>query len=508
MNTLSVVSFGIAAVLFLVAAYPLKLYKTVYDGKNRTQNLFLCAVILLCLLPAVYIFLNLPHENTAYPFAGLLENQNAYAQQFDAFLKGQLHLDFAPNEAILALENPYDYDARSEMQAWYPWDRALFEGNYYSYFGIAPILTVFFPFYALTGALPAPQTVCFILATVGALAVALLVIRLVKLFVPACNFCALVLSILAAEAGSLIYMVQSSADMYYIAVQSGITHLMLFLLFAFCAYKQPKTGVSVVYLILSALNLVLTVLSRPNMALYAVLTVPVFLCIFFGKESTHLQNYVKLSSFAVPVLLGAAGVLWYNYTRFGSGLDFGAAYQLTVCDVSEYRFRAELLIPAVYHYFLQTPIFIKDVFPYMRLSYVPVDCSAYVYTTRTLGMFCMPSLAGLLLFPATYKKRASLVKPATFTLAAVCCFALAYFDTCFAGVCVRYLADIAPIAAVFSGVLLLDVLSRFAKYPKGVRYAMFTAICILFLLTVSVGTLLIFENERCYLLGGVEHWLS
>ncbi|MGN0519472.1 MAG: hypothetical protein ACI4LB_01915, partial [Candidatus Fimenecus sp.] len=281
------VSFGAAILLFLAAAYPLRLYKITYNPQSRTQRILLFAAVALCLLPTIYIFCSLPHENIAYPFTGLLENQNGYEQQFDAFLKGQLYLDFAPDERILALENPYDPAARAETGAWYPWDRALFDGKYYSYFGIAPLLTVYFPYCALTGAFPAPQTVCFLLAAVGVVAVALLVLRLVRLFVPDCNFCALVLSIFAAVSGSLLYMVQSSADMYYIAVQSGITHLALFLLFAFCAYKQPKTGKTVVFLMLSALNLVLTVLSRPNLALYALLVVPIFLCIFFGKNGTR-----------------------------------------------------------------------------------------------------------------------------------------------------------------------------------------------------------------------------
>ena len=202
------VGFGAATLVFFAAAYPLKLYKITYDPKSRTQCILLCAAVALCLLPTIYIFCSLPHENILYPFQGLLENQNGYEQQFDAFFKGQLYLDFAPDQRILALENPYDPAARAETGAWYPWDRALFDGKYYSYFGIAPLLTVYFPYFALTGVLPAPQTVCFLLAAVGAVAVALLVLRLARLFVPDCNFCALVLSIFAAVSGSLLYMVQ------------------------------------------------------------------------------------------------------------------------------------------------------------------------------------------------------------------------------------------------------------------------------------------------------------
>ena len=116
-----------------------------------------------------------------------------------------------------------------------------------------------------------------------------------------------------------------------------------------------------------------------------------------------------------------------------------------------------------------------------------------------LGAFSMPSLAALALCPATYSKKRFSVKPITFTLAAICCLMLAYFDTCFGGVCVRYLADIAPIAAVFSGVILLDLQTLFSKNKAGVQYAAFAVVCLLFLLTAAVGVLLMFENERNFL---------
>ena len=82
------VGFGAATLVFFAAAYPLKLYKITYDPKSRTQCILLCAAVALCLLPTIYIFCSLPHENILYPFQGLLENQNGYEQQFDAFFKG------------------------------------------------------------------------------------------------------------------------------------------------------------------------------------------------------------------------------------------------------------------------------------------------------------------------------------------------------------------------------------------------------------------------------------
>ena len=82
-----------------------------------------------------------------YPFETLY-NKNAYEQQFDAFLKHRLSIDIEPAKELLALSNPYDRASRTGIR--FLWDRALYDGKYYSYFGITPIITVYYPYYFIT----------------------------------------------------------------------------------------------------------------------------------------------------------------------------------------------------------------------------------------------------------------------------------------------------------------------------------------------------------------------
>lgn len=492
-----------AALLFLAASYRFRWYETPYTSKKRAHNLLVVGCALCCLAPCIAVFCTLPHENIAYPFEGLLENQNAYEQQFDAFLKRQIALDFAPDERILSLENPYIWDARTETGAWYPWDRVLYDGQYYSYFGIAPILTIYFPWYFITGTLPAAGTVCFILCMVGILAAAALLVALVRRFVPNATLSLLCLGIFAVSFGSLMFMVQASADMYYIAVQSGMTNLILFLLFTVLGCgKNGKTPRRAVCLFLAAVFLVLTALSRPNLLLFALVSVPLFLSMLTEKTVRPSRRAVKLLSFIVPTLLGAAFVMWYNYVRFDSVFEFGARYQLTVADVSTYSVSLALLLPSIYCYFLQMPI-VQGKFPYLVLTYEPIQSyGGYLYTTWMMGVFAMPSLSGILLSPIARRRggKKDNVKLFTFILAAFCCFLLAFVDICFAGVCIRYLADITAVAAVFSTALWLDLDTRAASLSHGKRFAVYAVISALLFATILVGTLLIFENERRYLL--------
>ena len=53
------------------------------------------------------------------------------------------------------MDNPYDKGARDELQKQtgesYLFDVAYYEGHYYVYFGVLPVLLFYLPFYLLTG---------------------------------------------------------------------------------------------------------------------------------------------------------------------------------------------------------------------------------------------------------------------------------------------------------------------------------------------------------------------
>ena len=89
--------------LFLAASYRFRWHERAFDPCKRSHRAAVAVCAALCLLPAAAVLCALPHENTAYPFLGFLENEIAYNQQFDAFLKGQLALDFQPDARILDL---------------------------------------------------------------------------------------------------------------------------------------------------------------------------------------------------------------------------------------------------------------------------------------------------------------------------------------------------------------------------------------------------------------------
>ena len=87
----------------------------------------------------------------------------------DAFEAGQVHLLREAEDDLMALDNPYDWSQRLEAGLSYAWDHCLYEGQYYSYYGIAPVLLLFLPYHLLTGQYFPPVWSIFIFGFLGVL---------------------------------------------------------------------------------------------------------------------------------------------------------------------------------------------------------------------------------------------------------------------------------------------------------------------------------------------------
>ena len=69
----------------------------------------------------------------------------------------------------------------------YHWDRAFYNGKYYSYFGLAPLFMVYYPVYWLTGMLPTTAFAGFLLAAFAVVMIFAAIQGLMRLFAPRAN---------------------------------------------------------------------------------------------------------------------------------------------------------------------------------------------------------------------------------------------------------------------------------------------------------------------------------
>ena len=83
------------------------------------------------------------------------ENAQQYAELAKSMTHGKLYLEEEPPNWLQNMDDPYDRGARDQLVKEtgenYLWDTAYYEGHYYVYFGVVPVLLFYLPFYLVTG---------------------------------------------------------------------------------------------------------------------------------------------------------------------------------------------------------------------------------------------------------------------------------------------------------------------------------------------------------------------
>lgn len=385
------------------------------------------------------------------------------ALTFDAWQRGQVHVEIPVEPALLELENPYDMGMRESSGIAYEWDLALYDGKYYSYFGIAPVIFVYYPIWLCTGGIPTLELTALIFTILSVVFLFLLVLTLVRRYCKRVNFLLLLSGLAAAVCASGIFLCANFADRYYTTIIAAICFLYLFLWLGLEAVTARGQAVRCCLFAGCALAIAAAVLSRPLISLYALFLVPVFWN-FIRRDDLHKrQRIAVIASFAVPLCIGAAVTMAYNAARFSSPLEFGAVYQLTVSDISANQVSLRYLPMAITYYFLN-PMRMGEVFPFIHLSlpvfsqnaryfYLDAGCGAWTFLLIPAAMCFLPKLS------AGREKRTLCIM--AFALTAV----IAFLDFCMGGYHIRYLCDILPVLAVFSVLVILDVQRRFRRSP-------------------------------------------
>ena len=457
-----------------------------YSPKKIYQNILFALVVLL-LVGACFPTLGKETELYEYKVGGSVPT-DIYVRQFDAWQKDQIELSLNVDPRLAALENPYDPAQRSASKARYNWDYAFFDGKYYSYFGIAPILTVHAPIYAFTGKLPNIPLVCLILAVAGVIATAFAYREVVLRFTKKPSLWLFLLGLAGTVCASGVYLGALCADMYYVAVLSAQVFSMAFVALAVRAMKTEKLWLRMTLLVLAAIALTLTVWSRPTVALMCVAVFPLFIeFICKIRKDTLKSGLLTVGSFAIPLMAGASAVMWYNYARFGSPLDLGANYQLTVSDVSLNTIDFKYLFSSFFSYFL-CPMWQTEAYPYLGMQKIKVlpDGARYFYFDRYCGVFAYGLPLGILAYPRLamiekQKGEKDIAKTAIVAVTAILAIGIAFSDFCIGGVNMRYVYDISVMLALVSAAVLINLTEKtdgYAKYITGAATAVLSAMSI------------------------------
>ena len=281
--------------------------------------------------------------------------------------------------------------------------------------------------------------------------------ELVLRFLPNGNLCLLILALPVFLMTCGVMIGNAWQDTYYVAVLSAMGALMGFYFSLLRALREHRFWLRTLLFAVSALCLVATVASRPTAAVMALTALPLLLSeIRKQKQNKTLKDYLRsMLYFFLPLLFGAALIMWYNHARFDSVWEFGARYQLTVNDVSRNRLTLSHLFPALLSYFTQAPG-ISPYFPFFSRSVHSFgDPSLYVYRAATVGALWFGTPIATLFSPLFSSVRRHRTLCHTLVCATVLSLSLSFVNYCLGGVNLRYLLDFLPTLALCGTVALL-----------------------------------------------------
>lgn len=495
-----------------VIIYRKKLCGIEFDPTSSAQKTVFAFLLVIFILLSFFIC-TVSIENEwlhSYPLEKSVDDYGCYPQLFDAFQKGQLNIDTDYDLSVLeSLENPYDTAARREAtgEKYGPiWDRAYYNGKLYSYFGVAPVVFLYYPAYFLTGNLLSDALAAAIMTALSAVFMALLMRELCARMKNKPPFLLMLTVCFTLPCGALLWSTETCANFYHLAVLSGIC--------AVCAafYHILKADSASgawrkLHFAFAGVCIAATVASRPNVVLYVVIALPLLISIIIKHERGIKSLIGDIAAFCVPMGMLGALIMLYNSARFSSPFDFGANYQLTLADTSTYSFAGALFLPSLYHFFLQPP-FINESFPYLhpasrRLSEYAV--TRMVYTSNSVGSVYFPITWGVALIPALWREHKRVI--VTAVIAFLSTVFLAYFDLCYGGVHLRYAADIMFILTLLGGYLMLYLAAN-VKKGSLLYKTVFVFATVACLLTVITELPLIFDNERDMILKYHENFYN
>lgn len=327
----------------------------------------MCATVLLCTLPMGMS----PRHNGEmvdfhYQYEGLTEQ----------IAEGQLHLKQTPPEALVAMENPYDFEARQALGLTYEWDTALYDGHYYVYFGVAPVVLLFLPYKLITGRTLLSYHGTQLFTALFIIGLFLLFHTIAKRFFPKTPY-GIVLALSTAFSVMSVFFATGAPALYCTAITCGICFQVWSFYFHIRAvYLENTYRAQTVCAVLGSVCGALVFASRPPVGLAAFVSVPMLLYhIRRCRDERHMETkrlvrQVLLA--ALPYVLVAIPLMCYNAARFDNPFEFGQAYMLTngdltVCKNFAERFDIRMILDGIHTMLFRTEGF-QDTFPYFRRS--------------------------------------------------------------------------------------------------------------------------------------------
>lgn len=406
------------------------------------------------------------------------DNAQQYAELAKAMAHGQLYLDIEPPEWLVDMENPYDKGAREELQKQtgeaYLFDVAYYEGHYYVYFGVLPVLLFYLPFYLLTGS-NFPTAIGVLLACIAfILGITALMDRFARHHFKRVSLGLFLLLQMPLVACSGMLYLAKFPTFYSLPIALALAFTVWGLYFWLHGRSSKRAWG---WYLAGSLCMALVVACRPQFVVFSFLAFPLFWRRFITER--HLftaQGVREFICLLAPYAIVAAGIMLYNKARFGSMFDFGANYNLTVNDMTQRGTNPGRFLPALFAYFLQTPT-TTGVFPWIQPTTFDTTYLGQTIKEVTFGgiLVCLPILWILAfakpILAYRFKVRSTKTIAGVVLTMLISGVVVACLDAQMAGILQRYTADYSTlflVPAVLLAFVANDALSSRAKTDEGI----------------------------------------
>ena len=359
---------------------------------DRPQNTKAVTAIVVILVVVISLLMSSVGFNSKADFSSNTGNQITQ-ELVDAFEAGQVELKDQPDSKLLSMENPYDWSARAEQNVNAKWDHVLYNGKYYSYYGIGPVILLYLPFHLITGHYLSSLVGVVLFNTIALIFLGMTFYLLMKkLFrdIPLSMYTAALVMIFASCG---VWYCTVMANFYEIAQSSGFCFTILgaYFLVSSNVIGSDKEPVRPLRAALSSLFLAIAVTCRPTTAIWCVVAVAFIVAGVFKLRRIKSEKpaYIKylLAALLPFVVIGGAQMI-YNYARFGSFTDFGIAYSLTINDFTHTEFHTQLSAIGFFDYLFAPPSFSGE-FPYVQTTLSKLGVNGYYFeaTNNGAGLF-------------------------------------------------------------------------------------------------------------------------
>lgn len=501
-----------------------RLWRITLDPSRRRQRLAFAALLSPFAVATVAIFLWQAYVSTPLSFrtpGSYTYDFDQYAHVADALLHGHAWLDLPMPEALAEASNPYDPQVRDALLADgvtpIYWDYAMYDGHWYSYFGVIPAVLLYLPYQAITslwtdGGLTLPTSAAMMILLFAFLVFGLLlVIRIVQRIDKNTSLAATSMLCVLFLLGANLPYLMFRTNFYSVPVVASLALTSLGLWFWLGAAmpqnraQSRKRGMwqiegapalSLPHVAAGALCVAANLGCRPTFAVAALLAFPIFHTQIVALLSAIRNHVISIkhalaapAAMLLPAIIVVLPLLAYNMARFDSPFQFGNDYQITVSDMTANQQTASNFWVTV-GYYLLLPLHFTDRFPFLALS--PTPLPQWGFAEPVVGGFFVMLPLALAAFAAI--PRHSRFVRRQWRYFAIACMLLALFllvfDTHEGGLGWRYMTDFGWLVVLAAFSPILTTLNG-PKTSLQSRARMVTCLLLMFSLLLMLASLFV-----------------